>query len=238
VTRNGEADPPGEPSWGELLRRGREEVPPRRAELRRLAAAARLLSDKMVSNTDDEATIKAAADAVEEAVALLSGGGRSSYEGFAEALETGDDPAAFFDYSPLLGLSNPGAPPLEIEFVDGRVHGRAVFGAAYEGPPGCVHGGWIAAAFDELLGSAQSTVERPGMTGTLKVVYRSPSPLFTELTFEGGVERLERRKIFVQGTVSVGDRLCAEAEGIFVSINRDKFEALRSTDDVRADPFP
>ena len=30
------------------------------------------------------------------------------------------------------------------------------FGAAYEGPPGSVHGGIIAAAFDEVLGMTQS----------------------------------------------------------------------------------
>jgi acyl-coenzyme A thioesterase PaaI-like protein len=234
MTRNGEADPPGEPAWGELLRAGREKVPPRRADLRRLAAAARLLSDRMVANTDDEETISRVADAVEAAVALLSGGGRSSYEAFAAALESGDDPGAFFDHSPVLGLSNPGAPPIELDLIDGRVHGRAVFGSAYEGPPGCVHGGWVAAAFDEVLGSAQSAVERPGMTGTLKVIYRSPTPLFTELTFDAAVERVERRKIFVRGTVHAGDRLCAEAEGIFISIDRDKFNTMRGTDGVRS----
>jgi len=230
VTRNGEADPPGEPAWGELLRTGRENVPPRRVELRRLADAARLLSDRMVANTDDEEALRKAADAVEGAAALLSGGGRSSYEAFGPAIESGDDPGAFFDHSPVLGLSNPGAPPLQLDLVDGRVRGRAVFGAPYEGPPGCVHGGWVACAFDELLGSAQSAVDRPGMTGTLTVVYRSPTPLFTELTFEAGVERVERRKIFVRGTVHAGDRLCAEAEGIFISIDRDKFDTMRGVD--------
>jgi acyl-coenzyme A thioesterase PaaI-like protein len=148
----------------------------------------------------------------------------------------GHDPGAFFDHSPLLGLANPIAPPLEIDFVDGRVRGRAVFGAAYEGPPGCVHGGWVAAAFDELLGSAQSTVDHPGMTGTLKVVYRSPTPLFTELTFEGGVDRVERRKIFVSGSVRAGDRLCAEADGIFISIQRETYAALREGDPPAVNP--
>ena len=52
--------------------------------------------------------------------------------------------------------------------------GTATFGAAYEGPPGCVHGGFVAAAFDEVLGSTQSLSGEPGMTGRLTVNYRSP----------------------------------------------------------------
>jgi hypothetical protein len=41
------------------------------------------------------------------------------------------------------------------------------FGSAYEGPPGCVHGGYVAAAFDEMLGFVQSLGGNPGMTARL-----------------------------------------------------------------------
>ncbi len=65
------------------------------------------------------------------------------------------------------------------------VIGHANFGVAYEGPPGYVHGGIIAAAFDEVLGMAQSLTGNPGMTGTLSIRYRRPDPcLLTELVFE------------------------------------------------------
>ena len=37
------------------------------------------------------------------------------------------------------------------------------FGSAYEGPPGCVHGGFVAAAFDEVLGFVQSLGGQPGL---------------------------------------------------------------------------
>lgn len=227
MTRHGDAGPPGEPPWGEVLRAGRVQVPGRRVELRRMAAATRVVTDRMVANTDDEATLAAAADALEAVAASLGPGGRSSYEAFAEALAGGDDPGAFFDHSPVLGLANPLAPPLDIEFVDGRVRGRATFGSAYEGPPGCVHGGWVAATFDELLGSAQSATEQPGMTGTLTVVYRSPTPLHTELTFSGGVDEVDGRKIRTSGTVHAGDRLTAEATGIFISFDRERWASLR-----------
>ena len=76
----------------------------------------------------------------------------------------------------------------------------------------------MAAAFDEVLGSTQSLSGSPGMTGRLTVSYRSPTPLETELRFVGWLERVEGRKIFTQGELWAGDRLCAEAEGLFISI--------------------
>jgi acyl-coenzyme A thioesterase PaaI-like protein len=104
--------------------------------------------------------------------------------------------------------------------IDGdRIIGRANFGAQYEGPPGHVHGGIIAAAFDEVLGMAQARTGRPGMTGTLTIRYRRPTPLHTEVVFEARVDRVEGRKIFAAGTLHAGETLCAEAEGIFISVD-------------------
>ena len=94
-------------------------------------------------------------------------------DGF-EPFEAGQSLEEYFPYSPLIGPRNPLAPPAEFEFRDGRIHGRVRFGAAYIGPPTCVHGGVIAALFDELLGSVNVANQVGGMTGTLRVVYRSP----------------------------------------------------------------
>ena len=46
--------------------------------------------------------------------------------------------------------------------ADEHVVGHVVFGDAYEGPPGCVHGGFIAAAFDEVLGFTSRSPACPG----------------------------------------------------------------------------
>jgi acyl-coenzyme A thioesterase PaaI-like protein len=136
----------------------------------------------------------------------------------------------FFDRSPIVGLSNPLASPLKLEIAHGDdgpyVHGAANFNAAYEGPPGNVHGGMVAAAFDEVLGMAQALSGNAGFTGTLTIKYRSPTPLYEALTFRGWVTGTERRKIFTQGTCYAGDRLTAEAEGIFITVDRSKFEEL------------
>lgn len=148
-----------------------------------------------------------------------------SYRGASETSLLGHD-RAFFDWSPLFGLANPLAPPIKVWMEGEEVVGSVRFGIAYEGPPGCVHGGFIAAAFDELLGLTQSLSGRVGMTGTLTVKYRKPTPLHTELRMDGRVESAQGRKVVVTGRMFAGDVLTAEADGLFISIEPGYFQAL------------
>jgi len=211
----------------EVRRRLREgPVSPARQEMRRLAAAGRQVIERLVATTAPEDALKQAADLLEEASVLLAGWPQGRlYEGFAESANAGDA-HAFFDHSPLQGAANPLAPPLQLEVVDGEVHGRVRFGSAYEGPPSSVHGGYVAAAFDEVLGLAQSLGGSPGMTGTLTIRYRKPTPLHTDLRFVARLDRQEGRKIFCSGELYAGDLLCAEAEGIFISVDIGRMAEL------------
>ncbi len=136
--------------------------------------------------------------------------------------------AGFFDQSPLIGRANPLSPPIVLEALptENKVRGHVVFGSAYEGPPGCVHGGFVAAAFDEVLGFANSISGNPGMTAELTVRYRKPTPLHSELRFEAELLRVEGRKNFTAGRVLAGDLVTAEAEGLFIAVDRQKFKAL------------
>ena len=105
------------------------------------------------------------------------------------------------------------------------------FGSAYEGPPGSVHGGVVAATFDEVLGMTQSLSGQPGMTGTLTVKYRRPTPLHRDLRFEGTLDRVDGRKIFTTGRCFDGDTLTAEAEGLFVRVDFEKIVAMMADRD-------
>ena len=223
---------PGSPDWASRLNEmGELDPSPRRAELMRLADAVRGVLHRLVQTSAPVELIADAADQVEQVVALLAEHRTASmYEGFAESANAGE-PFAFFDHSPMLGRANPLAPPIRLWLEDGRILGRATFGAAYEGPPGCVHGGFIAAAFDEVLGSTQSLSGSPGMTGRLIVRYRSPTPLHTELRFEGTLEKVDGRKIHTSGRLWAGDVLCAEAEGLFISIDFVRFAELKAQRD-------
>jgi acyl-coenzyme A thioesterase PaaI-like protein len=188
--------------------------------------------DALVSTDASEEALQRIADRIDEVVAELAGQphGRS-YEGFAESALAGggleaDDPRSYFDHSPVIGAANPLAPPVDIRVVDGVVHATAHFGAAYEGPPGGVHGGWIAASFDEVLGMVQSLSGAPGMTGTLGIRYRRPTPLHTDVRFEATLDRQEGRKLFTSGRLYVGDDLTAEAEGLFISVDFEKIAGM------------
>lgn len=215
-----------------------QEPPPalmttRRIEMRRVADTMRVIIERLVATAAPTEEIIDAADELAR-VALRFDRMRDDgtiYEGHAEAATAGGDLHASFEHSPFIGRANPLAPPMFLEEVDGTVQGRAFFGSAYEGPPGCVHGGYVAGAFDELLGATQSLSGAPGMTGTLNVVYRTPTPLHTELRLVGELDRVEGRKIFTSGRIYAGDRLCAEATGIFISIDFGKFIALKEQRD-------
>jgi acyl-coenzyme A thioesterase PaaI-like protein len=187
-----------------------------------LADATRRLISESLSTVAEPDAIGEATRLVAAASALLAGlpHGRA-YES-AESSVTGDPHTSVF-VSPFAGSLNPLAPPLLVDMVGDTIMATGVFGDQYEGPPGYVHGGVIAAVFDEVLGFAQSLSGRPGMTGRLTVHYRSPTPLHTELRIDGRVDRVEGRKIFTIGRLFDGDTLCADAEGLFISLDPQRF---------------
>ena len=194
---------------------------------RRLAAAMRLVIERLVASNAPEEELRRAAEQLERYAEHLRTHPRlGHFQGYAESANAGDV-GAFFDQSPLIGLANPLAPPIRLSKTGERTaEGRVRFGSAYEGPPGSVHGGFVAAAFDEVLGFTQSLGGSPGFTGTLVVRYRVPTPLHTELRFEGWIDRVEGRKTFASGRVLAGDRVCAESEAIFISAKPEIFQRL------------
>ena len=193
-----------------------------------LAKSVRELIYASFMSTADYADIEDAIEHITSALRLL---GHEGVPGSAAA------ESHFSDRSPFYGTMNPISMPMTMtideEFGEfGAVIGDAVFTEPYEGPPGHCHGGFIAAAFDEVLGMAQSLTGRPGMTGRLTVTYRSPTPLHTNIRFKGWVEKVDGRKIFTKGTAHHGDTLCAEAEVLFLSMPPEMMDLLRKGRDL------
>lgn len=196
-------------------------IDPRRAAI---AHSVRLLTTELVMAEPDETAVADAAALIERAVALLAEQPRAApltdpARAIAEA------PWTAIRRGPFVGQLNPLAPPIMVSEADGLVTGMATYGPAYEGPPNCVHGGMIAAGFDEVLGVCQGLTARPGMTAKLDVKYRSPTPLLQLLRYTAHIERIDGRKIYARAELRVvaDDRLCAEADGMFVSVNVDRF---------------
>jgi hypothetical protein len=204
-------------------------------ELRRLADALRQVTDQTVRTEASAALLADAAAAVERAAELLEPA-TPAWAPSLRAMPLAElAPHSYFPFSPMIGWYSPLAPPIECEVRDGAVFGRGTLGAAYEGPPGCVHGGVIAGLFDEMLGVANIVAGVGAMTGTLTIVYRSPTPLYTELRFEGRTVAIDGRKVRTQGTLYAGDRLCAQADGIFILVAHERFESHTFTHGAAGD---
>ena len=118
--------------------------------------------------------------------------------------------------SPLTGRSNALAAPLRLWFDGDEIRGHATYADAYEGPPGLVHGGYVIAAFDDVLGVVQSVSGLAGLTGTLEVKLRSGTPLNRRIDYVGRVDRTEGRKVFASGESLLDGVVIAEATGIFI----------------------
>lgn len=181
------------------------------AQLRSLAAAVVQLDvesvapDVLTGLVDAASSLRAAVEA------------EPTYRGRGNAALSGTADASLFERSPLSGRSNALAAPLSLRFTDGLTRGHAVYGDAYEGPPGLVHGGYVISAFDDLLGVAQMASGIAGYTGELTVRLRRGTPLHARIDYEAGVERTEGRKIWAWGRSTLDGTLLAEATGLFIS---------------------
>ena len=109
------------------------------------------------------------------------------------------------------------APPLDLlERPGGGLRAEVELGAAYEGPPGLVHGGITMLLLDHLMGEVGSDGHRRvTMTGTLTGRYAAPTPL-GPVVLEGWIAREEGRKVFVEATLGTPDAVTVEAHGVFI----------------------
>jgi len=188
-----------------------------RAARERLAAAIRTLVAHAVEAELEGPDSERASEALEKVVADLDSlprrGPKNPTKPEFEDLQTN------FGYDPIIGYSNPIAPPVDVRFDENNVlHGHANLDRQYEGPPGYVHGAVVAGIFDLLLGLANAVAGNQGMTGTLTIKYLRPTPLKTDLHIVARVLKTEGRKSFTSGEIYAGDTLCAECEGLFIAL--------------------
>jgi acyl-coenzyme A thioesterase PaaI-like protein len=204
---------------------------------RRLAAALRDLLDCLCATDAAEEELLAAAREIEASARRFAAQPRMENPPGVAEMSLAGGMEIFHDRSPIMGLANPIAPPLDLtaDAETGLVHGTGIFGNAYEGAPGCVHGGFLAAAFDEALGMACIFSDSPGMTGEITIRYRRPTPTKTPLRIEARLDRVDGRKIYTSGEIYAGDLLTAESTGLFISITRSKFEELREVQKHRSE---
>ncbi len=185
----------------------------------RLAEAIRHLIDATLTVEDaTEEQLGSAADMVEAVARHLGREPHDDDRGVRGHWRDGGH-EDYLPRSPLVGVTNPVAAPFAWTTHADGVELTGVFHAAFEGPPGYVHGGWIALAFDELLGMTNIATDNPGMTGRLTVRYLKPTKLHRSARLRGRTERVDGRRIVTTGELYVDDELTAEAEGLFVRLD-------------------
>ena len=132
----------------------------------------------------------------------------------------GDDLTACMPYSPVSGRRNAMAPPIRMWNKDGVVEGEVVFSPTYAGPPNSVHGGIIAAVFDEVLSMANVVTGTAGFTGSLTIKYHKKTPLDTPIELWGQNIRNEGRKLLSRAEMRVDGEVLTSAEGLFITMGK------------------
>jgi len=184
---------------------------------RRVANAIKQLTEVLVTSTPDTQKMHAIAEQLETTAEEFSQSPRIFGRlDWSNSGEHGSFGQISHELNPMAGWSNPLAPPINSWIEDETAHATCECGWAYEGPPGSVHGGFVAAIFDQFLGMAQMLGGQPGMTGYLHIDYYNRTPLNTPLRLEGKLVKVERRKTIMRGEMFADGVLTASAEGLFV----------------------
>jgi hypothetical protein len=129
----------------------------------------------------------------------------------------------------VVGGFNPLALPVRLAFERPRALGYATFTSAYEGAPGCVHGGALAATFDIIFTAANAIAEATGPTVRLDVRYRRPTLIGEEAVFEAWVTEVTARRVFSKGRIVQGGTVTVEAEGEFAILDPDRIRQMASS---------
>jgi len=106
---------------------------------------------------------------------------------------------------------------------------KLVCGAEHEGGPGVAHGGWTAAAMDEVLGHLNLLMGQMAVTGSLTVDFLKPVPIERPLELRAWCEGVEngRRRNHGELTLAATGAVLARAHGVFVERDQSHFERYR-----------
>jgi acyl-coenzyme A thioesterase PaaI-like protein len=148
-----------------------------------------------------------------------------------ERMQRGDRP-----HNPVIGAANPLSPPMTVEFLDDNsVSSQITMRPIHEGPPGAIHGGWVASLLDQLLGIANTAVDAGGMTVELTIRYRKATPYDVPLTIRARTDSVDGRRVHASGEIMANGVVTAEATGLFLRPSEARIAQLQRTLAARAE---
>ena len=190
----------------------------------RLASATRALNEKLVSTDIDPELAAALTEKIEGLAAELSQAQQvTGLVDMAKRGQRGTIDDVMGELVSVGGRSHPCSPELLWREEPNRIIGTVTFGQAFEGPPGHVHGGWVAGVLDHLMGMTHVRTGHPGMTGGLSVRYLKPTPLNQRIEVSAQATELDDKRTEVKAEMRFGETTTATAEAIFVRVDREKF---------------
>ncbi|MEU5276411.1 PaaI family thioesterase [Streptomyces asoensis] len=108
---------------------------------------------------------------------------------------------------------------------------------AHQGAPGLAHGGILATALDETLGSLNWLLRTIAVTGRLETDFVRPVPVGTTLYLEAEVTAVARRKIYSSATGRIGGPdgpLAVRADALFIEVAVEHFVNHGREAEIRA----
>ncbi|MCT9090753.1 PaaI family thioesterase [Streptomyces sp. ASQP_92] len=97
---------------------------------------------------------------------------------------------------------------------------------AHQGAPGLAHGGVLATALDETLGSLNWLLRVIAVTGRLETDFARPVPVGTVLHLEAEVTAVAGRKIYSRAAGRIGGPegpVAVRAQALFIEVKVDHF---------------
>lgn len=185
------------------------------ADVEQYGAAWARLSDALTGFLDDLAESLPDQSLVEELAGDLE-----AWSGKLQPLAVPERDRVYGRRTDLDGRGQATSPVLRvIDSGDDHVEARVRFGPYFLGGNMAAHGGTVPLMFDEVLGRlAQSGGRPPSRTAYLHTDFRSITPIGPTLTVRAWVVSHEGRKHLLRATLHHGDILCAECEGLFVTL--------------------
>jgi acyl-coenzyme A thioesterase PaaI-like protein len=121
------------------------------------------------------------------------------------------------------GPDNPATLGLKLAIDGERVRGEVTLDDRHQGAPGFAHGGAVATALDDTLGTLLVVLGHPGVTARLEVNFRRPAFLHRRFELEAWVERVEGRKIEMAAEMREDGEVVADAAALFIHVDREHF---------------
>jgi hypothetical protein len=135
------------------------------------------------------------------------------------------DQRVYLDHGRDIGKYNPAFPEYEIRVEGDRASGTVSFPLLFEGPPGIVHGGFLAVFFDCIIQHHNCEYGTAGKTTALNMEYLRPTPLLRTLPFE--IERVsDARRITSRAWIELDGSVLCRATMEAVAGDRSRLPAV------------